>query len=106
MANFQVVYEEFRVFGRELVEKVASLIHEGNVRRIIIKDEKGNTFLEIPLTIATVGTLAAPVLAGLGAIAALIANFTLVVERVKEEPAGAPKTDHTEPPSAGAAPPS
>ena len=46
------IYEEFKVMGKDLVEKIRQLIHEGNVRRIIIKDEKGNTFLEIPLTVA------------------------------------------------------
>ena len=85
MEQIRVVYEEFKVRGKELVDKVGQLIHAGNVRRIIVKDDKGNTFLEIPLAIATVGTIAAPVLAGLGAIAALIANFTIGVEKVKEE---------------------
>ena len=85
MEQVRVVYEEFKVFGKELVEKVGQLIHAGNVRRIILKDDKGNTFMEIPLTVATVGAIAAPVLAGLGAIAALIANFTIGVEKVKEE---------------------
>ena len=85
MADFKYVYEEFKVRGKELVEKVGQLIREGNVRRIIVKDEKGNTFVEIPLTIATVGAVAAPVLAGLGAIAALIANFTIGVEKVQAE---------------------
>ncbi len=85
MEQIRVVYEEFKVLGKELVDKVGQLIHAGNVRRIIVKDDHGNTFLEIPLTIATVGTIAVPVLAGLGAIAALIANFTIGVEKVKEE---------------------
>lgn len=88
MEQVRVIYEEFKVLGKELVDKVGQLIHAGNVRRIIVKDEKGNTFLEIPLTVATVGTIAAPVLAGLGAIAALIANFTIGVEKVKEEAGG------------------
>jgi repressor of nif and glnA expression len=83
MANF---YEEFKVKGQDLVDKVKSILHEGNVRRIILKDEKGHTFLEIPLTIAAVGVVAAPLLAGIGAIAALVSNFTLVVERSPEEP--------------------
>jgi hypothetical protein len=85
MEQMRVVYEEVKVFGKELVDKVGQLIHAGNVRRIIIKDDKGNTFMEIPLTVATVGAIAAPVLAGLGAIAALIASFTIGVEKVKEE---------------------
>jgi hypothetical protein len=83
VANF---YEEFKVRGQDLVDKVKSILHEGNVRRIILKDEKGHTFLEIPLTIAAVGVVAAPLLAGLGAIAALVSNFTLVVERSPDEP--------------------
>jgi hypothetical protein len=93
MEQIRVVYEEFKVLGQELVDKVGQLIHAGNVRRIIVKDEKGNTFTEIPLTVATVGVIAAPVLAGLGAIAALIANFTLGVERVKEDAAEAAPED-------------
>ena len=83
MANF---YEEFKVRGQDLVDKVKSILHEGNVRRIILKDEKGHTFLDIPLTIAAVGVVAAPLLAGIGAIAALVSNFTLVVERSPDEP--------------------
>ena len=88
-----MVYEEFKVLGKELVDKVGQLIHAGNVRRIIVKDDKGNTFMEIPLTVATVGAIAAPVLAGLGAIAALIANLTIGVERVKEDTTEVPPED-------------
>ena len=88
MEQIRVVHEEFKVLGKELVDKVGQLLHAGNVRRIVVKDDKGNTFMEIPLTVATVGAIAAPVLAGLGAIAALMANFTLGVERVKEDTAG------------------
>jgi len=87
MANF---YEEFKIKGQDLVDKVKSILHEGNVRRIILKDEKGHTFLEIPLSIAALGVVAAPLLAGLGAIAALVSNFTLVVER--SEPEKKPET--------------
>jgi hypothetical protein len=79
--DFKTHYEEFRVQARDLVDKVHSLVREGNIRRIIIKDEKGNTFIEIPLTVGVVTALAVPVLAGLGAIAALVANFTIGVER-------------------------
>jgi hypothetical protein len=79
-------YEEFKVMGNDLVDKVKSLFHEGNVRRIMLKDEKGHTFLEIPITLAAVGVIAAPLVAALGAIAALVANLTLVVERVEPDP--------------------
>lgn len=99
MQDFKVYYEEFKVRGKELVDKVGELIHEGNVRRIIVKDEKGNTFVEIPLTVATVGAIAAPVLAGLGAIAALIAHFNIVVEKV--QPRGNGGTPPAEPPASG-----
>ena len=83
------IYDEFKVLSGELVEQVKKYIHEGNVRRIIVKDEHGHTYLEIPLTVAAVGAIAAPVLAAVGALAALAAKFTLVIERVDREPGGA-----------------
>jgi hypothetical protein len=73
--------EEYKVNGHELVKKIKQLIKEGNIRRIIIKDEKGDTLIELPMTIAVVGTVIAPVLAAIGALAALISNCTIVVER-------------------------
>jgi Domain of unknown function (DUF4342) len=76
--------EEVQVLGHDLVEKVRSLIHEGNVQRIIVKDEHGNTFLEIPVTVAVVGTVLAPLLAALGALSALVARFKIVI--VRSEP--------------------
>jgi hypothetical protein len=75
------VIEEFQVFARDLVDRVRELIHQGNVRRIIIKDQHGHTFVEIPVTVAAVGAVLAPVLAAVGAISALVAKFTIVVER-------------------------
>lgn len=79
--KFQQIIEEFQVAGRELVDKVASIIHEGNVQRIIIKDVQGNTFMEIPVSVAAVGAVFAPVLAAVGAIATIVARFNLVIER-------------------------
>ncbi|MDP8980328.1 MAG: DUF4342 domain-containing protein [Acidobacteriota bacterium] len=79
-------YEEIKVAGKDLVNKVKHFIHEGNVRRVIVRDDKGHTFVEIPLTVATVGIIAAPVLAAIGTLAALAGHFTLVIERVKEDP--------------------
>jgi uncharacterized protein DUF4342 len=73
--------EEMQVVGRDLVDKVKSLVYEGNVQRIIIKDDRGNTFVEIPVTVAAVGIVLAPVLAAVGAISALVAKFTIVVQR-------------------------
>jgi len=78
--------EEIQVLGRDLVDRVKALIHEGNVNRIIIKDDKGNTFVEIPVTVATVGAIFAPVLAAVGAISALAAKFKIVIERAKPAP--------------------
>ena len=75
---------EFKVRGEELLRKVKDIVHEGNVRKIIIKDDKGSPYLEIPLTIGVVGALIAPVMAAVGAIAALASNFTLEV--VRREP--------------------
>ena len=86
--GLQSFVEELQVAGRDLVEKVRALIHEGNVQRIIIKDEKGHTFVEIPVTFAAIGVIAAPVLAAVGAISALVAKFTILVERREGPPEG------------------
>ena len=80
--------EEVQVLGRDLVDKVKSLIHEGNVRRIIVRDQHGNTFIEIPVTVAAVGAVFAPVLAAVGAISALVSKFTVVVVRAEDKPPG------------------
>jgi hypothetical protein len=85
MGQFEQVFEKFKVAGSELGDKIRELIHEGNVRRIIIKDEHGHTFMEIPMTVATIGVVAAPVLAAVGAIAALVAKCEVVVERTGGE---------------------
>ena len=63
---FKDFVEEIQVLGRDLVDKVRALIHEGNVRRVIIKDEQGRTFIEIPVTVAAIGAVAAPILAAGG----------------------------------------
>ncbi len=75
--------EEFKVAGGDIINKVKDLIHQGNVRRIILKDEEGKTFMEIPLTIGVVGAVFAPVLAAIGAIAALVSKLTIVVEKIE-----------------------
>lgn len=73
--------ETYEVRGEEVIKKVKELIAEGNVRRISIKDKKGKVLAEFPLTIGVVGALLAPVLAAVGAIAALVAECTISVER-------------------------
>jgi Domain of unknown function (DUF4342) len=79
--------EELKVQGDALLGKFRELAHEGNVRRIIIKDSQGKTLIEVPLTLGVVGTLVAPVAAAVGAIAALAADYSIVVER-REDGAG------------------
>lgn len=84
MDNAKTFFEEMKVLGKDLAEKVKALIHEGNVRRIIIKDEHGHTFVEIPVTVAAVGALFAPILAAVAALAAMAAKFTVVVEKARD----------------------
>ena len=72
---------EFRVKGEDLIRKVKDLVHEGNVRRIIIKDEQGKTYFEVPLTLGVVGAVLMPVWAAIGAVAALASNFTTEVQK-------------------------
>ncbi len=73
--------EEFRVSGEELLARIKKLVHEGNIRRIIIKNKEGGIVMEIPLTFGVVGALLAPTLAAVGAIAALLTEATVVVEK-------------------------
>jgi hypothetical protein len=73
--------ETFRVSGEELIKKVKDLVKEGNVRHITIKDKSGKTMVDIPLTVGVVGAILAPVLAAIGAIAALVSECTITVER-------------------------
>ena len=84
MGEGKTFTEEIQTTGEELVAKVKELVHEGNVRRIIVKNEEGKTLIEIPLTLGVVGALLVPVAAGLGAIAALVTDCTIVVEKVEE----------------------
>lgn len=74
-------WDEFQVKGEELIAKVKELIREGNVRRIVIDNEEGKTLIEIPLTIGVVGALFLPVFAAIGAIAAMVTNCTIRVQR-------------------------
>ena len=76
--------EEFEVAGSQLVDKIKELVHQGNIRRIVIKQDK-QTVIELPLTVAAVGVILAPVLAAVGAFAALASNCSIVVERIVED---------------------
>jgi len=73
--------EEFHITGDELLAKVKALVHEGNIRRVLIRNEAGHTLIEIPLTFGVVGAALLPVWAAVGAIAALATDCTIVVER-------------------------
>ncbi len=86
MSEEKVHTEEFKVTGDALVSEIKKLVHEGNIRRIIVKNEEGHTLLEIPLTLGVVGAVLLPVWVALGAIAALAAKFTIVVEKVEGTP--------------------
>lgn len=81
MASSTDQTEEHRVSGESLVARVKELIHQGNVRRIIIKNDSGHTILEIPLTVGVVGAVLLPLWVALGSIAALASHYTLVVEK-------------------------
>lgn len=81
-AESPVHTEQHKVDGPRLLAKVKELIHEGNVRRIRIKNDAGHTLLEIPLTLGVVGAVLVPVFVAVGAIAALAADYTLEVEKV------------------------
>jgi len=76
--------EEFKVSGDDVVSFVKKIVKEGNARRIIVKNEEGNTIIEFPVTIGAAAALLLPVLAALGAVAALVSKCTIVVE--KREP--------------------
>ena len=85
MDNFHNGTEEFRVDGEQLVAKLKDILHEGNIRRIIIKDKEGRTLIEVPLTIGVVGAILLPVWAAIGAIAALVTEATIVVEKTEQQ---------------------
>lgn len=75
-------WEEFEVKGEELLAKVKELVHEGNIRRVVIENEDGKVLVEIPLTFGVIGALLLPTLAAIGAVAAVVTSCTIRVERV------------------------
>jgi hypothetical protein len=77
--------EELTIRGEELVATVKALVHEGNIRRITVKNREGKALIEVPLTLGVVGALFLPTLAALGALAALVGECTIVVERVHDK---------------------
>jgi hypothetical protein len=82
--------EEFQFSGDTLLAKLREILHEGTVRRVVIRNEEGKTLIDIPLTIGVVGTLLAPQLAAIGAIAALVIRGTIVIEKEAAPAASSP----------------
>ena len=84
-------WESFKVEGENVADKIKSLIHEGNVRRVVVQHQ-GRTIAEFPLTAGVVGTVLAPVLAAVGALVALLKDCTIHIERFADEPKKQPET--------------
>jgi DNA-binding Lrp family transcriptional regulator len=82
MSEEKVRTEEFKVSGDQLLARIKELVHEGNIRRITIRNEEGRTLIDIPLTVGVVGAILVPQLAAIGAIAALLSHATIVLEKV------------------------
>jgi hypothetical protein len=80
----RVRIDEYQVSGDNLVAQVKALVHEGNIRRIIIKNEEGKRLIEVPLTLGVVGVALLPVWAAIGALAALVTDCTVVVEKIAD----------------------
>lgn len=75
--------EEFKIEGGKVLDTIKDLIHQGNIRRIILKNEQGKTLIEIPLTVGLVGAALLPVFAAVGALAALVTRMVIVVEKTE-----------------------
>jgi hypothetical protein len=84
MPEEKIRTQEFQVNGEELLAKIRAILHEGNIRRIILKNEEGRILLEIPLIVGVVGAVLVPVWAALGAVAALASKLTIVVEKIEK----------------------
>ncbi len=82
--------EELTISGEQLIATIKELVHQGNIRRITVKNREGRVLFELPLTLGVVGTLLLPTIAALGAIAALVTECTIVVERIPEPPSPSP----------------
>jgi len=76
--------EEFKVSGEDLVKKIKEIIKEGNVRKIIVKNDEGKTLIELPLTFGVVGAILLPAWAAIGAIAAMVTKCTIVIEKTEK----------------------
>jgi hypothetical protein len=93
------VFDEVRVTGENLLKTIRELIHEGNYRRISIRNDQGQVLIEIPLAVGLVGALFAPVWAAVGAMAAMATGFSIIVER-RDQPPKSEASDEKDKPSA------
>ncbi len=75
--------EEYKVSGKDVVNTIKKLVKEGNVRHVVVKNSTGKVLFQFPLTAGVIGVFFLPVLAGFGAIAALVGDCTISVERNK-----------------------
>lgn len=75
--------EEFKLEGGKVLDKIKDLIHQGNIRRISLKTEEGKTLIEIPLTVGLVGAALLPILAAVGALAAVVTRMVILVEKTE-----------------------
>jgi hypothetical protein len=89
MSDDQVRVEEFQVDGDQIVEKVKELVSEAHVRRLVIKNQEGETMIDLPLAVGVAGALLKPKLIALGTIAAMLTHGTIVVEKVESQPQSA-----------------
>ncbi len=87
MPDHATFTEEIKITADKLLDTVKDLLHEGNVRHIVVKNAQGHTVLEIPVSVGIVGLLVAPILAAIGAIAVYAADFTILVTREGTPPA-------------------
>ncbi|MEE8592657.1 MAG: DUF4342 domain-containing protein [Candidatus Bipolaricaulota bacterium] len=84
MADKKTRTEELSISGEDLVSTIKELVHQSNIRRITIQNKDGKTLLEVPLTLGVVGALLLPTLAALGALAAIVTECKIIVERIDE----------------------
>ena len=85
MTDQKITTEEIQVQGEQIIAKVRELVRQGGVRRVSIKNDAGQTLVDLPLVLGVAGALLLPRLAALGAVAALVANYNIVVEKTDEE---------------------
>ena len=96
MADFKGFTEELKVEGKELVDTVKRLVHEGNVRRVVVRNPEGRTILDVPVNAGVLGAVVFPMIATLATIAVYAARYTLIIERSgPPADAGEYKTDRS-----------